>query len=357
MASLYKSAEGYWYLKHLDNFGKWKTKHLGKKYSKTELKAIKKKYEALELNRKFDLNLDIKGLEVADIFDAFMVELGTDPNISETTKAKYVAQSGTLKLWLKQYQIKRMEQINWTFLNTFNHYFFNIKPLHTNHARQLQYFFFRFMDWCINNGYYSNIQAIKSIKKIKRVETPPKYFTLKDLKRIFVYDSFYSIHFQFLYSTGLRISELCRLKWSDYIEENKMLMIQVPKSGKPVESIPLNRFAVDILGKLKERRGESEHIFLNSNGGELITDTIRQCFNRIKKELKIVGSLHTFRHSFASHLAIKNVSLLKIQKLMRHANIKETMIYSHLSRESLGDATEQLPEINITNQIIFPGTL
>ena len=54
-------------------------------------------------------------------------------------------------------------------------------------------------------------------------------------------------------------------------------------------------------------------------------------------------TLHTLRHSFASHLAIQGVPLMQIQKLMGHSDYDTTLIYAHLSVESNRDAVHSLP--------------
>jgi integrase len=51
---------------------------------------------------------------------------------------------------------------------------------------------------------------------------------------------------------------------------------------------------------------------------------------------------HTFRHTFASHLVIMGVSIYVVKELLRHASVKETEVYAHLSRESTRTAVKKL---------------
>ena len=55
-----------------------------------------------------------------------------------------------------------------------------------------------------------------------------------------------------------------------------------------------------------------------------------------------VTKLHTLRHTFASHLVMKGVDLPTVMKLMGHADIQTTMIYSHLADEHVDKAVEKL---------------
>jgi len=54
------------------------------------------------------------------------------------------------------------------------------------------------------------------------------------------------------------------------------------------------------------------------------------------------GNIHTFRHSFASHLIMSGVDLPTVQKLMGHSDIETTMIYAHLAPEHLKGAVDKL---------------
>jgi site-specific recombinase XerD len=112
---------------------------------------------------------------------------------------------------------------------------------------------------------------------------------------------------------------------------------------KREESIPLNNDAHLILKQRYEANENNCHIFLNGKGNSIDNDNIYRVLIPILTRLNIKdASPHTFRHSFASHLAIKGVSLYKIKDLLRHASIRETEIYAHLSKKSTEYAVQQL---------------
>lgn len=75
---------------------------------------------------------------------------------------------------------------------------------------------------------------------------------------------------------------------------------------------------------------------------------------RILTKLEIAdGCVHTFRHTFASYLVIQGVSIYIVRDLLRHASVKETEIYAHLSKESKRNAVNLLKGIKPSNTVEF----
>jgi site-specific recombinase XerD len=115
------------------------------------------------------------------------------------------------------------------------------------------------------------------------------------------------------------------------------------RNAKRVEHVPLNAGAIEIL-EAQRLTGASESIvFLNEAGNRLDNDNIYRNLKRVLGKLNIEGGHpHTFRHTFASHLVIKGVSLCIVKDLLRHKSIKETEIYAHLAPQSTATAVEML---------------
>ncbi|MDR2234180.1 MAG: site-specific tyrosine recombinase XerD [Tannerella sp.] len=145
-----------------------------------------------------------------------------------------------------------------------------------------------------------------------------------------------------LYSCGLRVSELIRLRYSDiYVEEE---FIRVEGKGKKQRLVPISQSAIHEIGNyLFERRqviaqkGFEDVLFLNNRGRGLSRVMV---FNVIKTHAELAGikksiSPHTFRHSFATHLLEGGANLRAIQMMLGHENITTTEIYTHIDREFL----------------------
>lgn len=134
-----------------------------------------------------------------------------------------------------------------------------------------------------------------------------------------------------LYSTGVRVGELCNMKKEDIHWSERMIHIQKGK-GKKDRIVLFTKECEEYLkAYLNARHDELPFLFLNRyKNGPLGSGTIRFWFKTYRKELKINMSAHTLRHTFAAHLAIKGMPLVYIQTLLGHENPKDTQLYARL---------------------------
>ena len=149
--------------------------------------------------------------------------------------------------------------------------------------------------------------------------------------------------FEFLYATGLRISELTRLKTGDIQFEERL--IRVLGKGKKERIVPFNDAAGQTLRKyLRERdrlnpeAREREYVFINSRGGRISERSLERILQRVYLQLTHSGKHvypHLFRHSFASHLLQEGANLRVIQELLGHANLSTTEKYTTLNYSDL----------------------
>jgi len=141
---------------------------------------------------------------------------------------------------------------------------------------------------------------------------------------------------ELFYSTGMRISELAALKISDidFISG----IIKVLGKGKKERIVPVGETAlVSIRKYLEKRKKESDVLFLNKNKTRMTDRGIR---GAVDKYLRAAGlkhgiSVHTLRHSFATHLLDRGADLRSVQELLGHSNLSTTQIYTHLTTERL----------------------
>jgi integrase len=148
--------------------------------------------------------------------------------------------------------------------------------------------------------------------------------------------------------TGMRHGELTGLQWSSIDWENRILTVRhsrcprtgvlnSPKSNKE-RHIPMD---VDVYEMLFKRKKSTGYVFLNKGkpyGAEALIRHLRQV--RYKVGLRPF-TWHTFRHTFASHLA-KNNPLHVVQILLGHSAISTTMRYAHVSQPMLRNAIDSL---------------
>jgi integrase/recombinase XerC len=153
---------------------------------------------------------------------------------------------------------------------------------------------------------------------------------------------------EFLYLTGVRLSELTALKWKDihlYEEQVKVL-------GKRQKEriIPLTKSLQQHIAHYKQIAEErfpslsGEAYFILNNKGEkaysmLIYRIVKHYLDLFAQNSK--RSPHLLRHTFATHLLNKGADLNAVKDLLGHANLAATQVYTHNSMEKLKAVFEQ----------------
>ena len=144
--------------------------------------------------------------------------------------------------------------------------------------------------------------------------------------------------FEFLYSSGLRISEACKLLLSDIDQKNMLLHIR-GKGGRE-RLVPFGEIAKDLLDKyLKTARKEilknkeSTYVFVSKKGSSINRKSAWRLLKKYMERARINKNItpHTLRHSFATHLLENDVDLRFIQELLGHIDISTTQIYTHIA--------------------------
>ncbi len=150
-----------------------------------------------------------------------------------------------------------------------------------------------------------------------------------------------------LYASGLRVSELCKLK-SAALNLDRGFLITLGK-GRKERLVPLGEVAVALVRVyLAQARPHfdklrSEYLFLTGRGKPMT----RQGFWKLLRRYGVsVGidkefSPHTLRHSFATHLLEGGADLRAVQAMLGHADISTTQIYTHVSRARISEIYHQ----------------
>lgn len=151
-----------------------------------------------------------------------------------------------------------------------------------------------------------------------------------------------------LLNTGMRRGELLHLEWKDVDFERRVILIRKKPFWHPKTTerdIPMNATAYQLLLDLSgQRRKDSTFVFPAEDGTPYHRNRLRVLLIAACKKagLPDVTKLHSLRHTFASHLVMSGVDLPTVQRLMGHADIETTMIYSHLASSHINAAVEKL---------------
>jgi integrase len=143
--------------------------------------------------------------------------------------------------------------------------------------------------------------------------------------------------------TGARRNEITHARW-DYLDwEKRTLLVPVAKSGKP-RTIALNVTAIELLRSIP-RLDLNPYILPSPVTGEP-SPSLFFPWQRIRTRAELPDlRLHDLRHSFASFLVNKGVSLYVVQGLLGHAHTKYTQRYAHLTSDTLRDAAETVSSV------------
>jgi integrase/recombinase XerD len=146
--------------------------------------------------------------------------------------------------------------------------------------------------------------------------------------------------FELIYSCGLRISEAAGLTFDMlYLDER---VLRVFGKRRKERLIPFGEEAAAWLARYlaegrprlaKNRR--SERVFLNQAGNGISRKGIWKRFDGIRDISGVTAKVHTFRHSFATHLLDGGADLRTVQELLGHSDIATTQIYTHIEKDGL----------------------
>jgi integrase/recombinase XerD len=153
---------------------------------------------------------------------------------------------------------------------------------------------------------------------------------------------------EFLYATGLRVSELCRVRVSEL--EMNMGVVRVVGKGNKHRIVPVGKSALAAVERylgdgrprlLKMR--PSPYLFVTNRGGAMTRQGFWMLLGAYGKKAGIFHGLtpHVLRHTFATHLLEGGADLRSLQSMLGHADISTTQIYTHVVRSRLRKTVDE----------------
>ncbi len=172
--------------------------------------------------------------------------------------------------------------------------------------------------------------------------------------------------------TGLRVGEVCALRWEDidlnnkYIVVNKtvqriqqiqvpyratktILTVTPPKTDKAIRKIPISSVLYSILSKYYEQnyRGDKHYVLTNCNGDMIDPCSIQYKFKELIKKLKLTSiTFHGLRHTFATRCIELGMDIKTLSEILGHSNVSTTMnIYVHSTEQQKKNQMELLSQL------------
>ena len=184
-------------------------------------------------------------------------------------------------------------------------------------------------------GQNERMVELPSIKVKKKL---PVVLNYKECKALFRAPALlkHRVLLALIYSAGLRVGEASRLRLSDVDSDRMMIHIRQSKYNKD-RYVPLSPIVLDGLQKYCNAYHPVDYLFNGSKRGTPITtagirwvvsESVRKC-----GFLKGI-SVHTLRHSYATHLLEFGMDIVSIKELLGHSRIETTMVYLHVAKSN-----------------------
>lgn len=228
----------------------------------------------------------------------------------------------------------------------------------------------RYFLYCLNElklsegSMHSRINAIKfyfekvlhrekfffDIPRPKKQIQNPKLFSKEEIEMILksIENRKHKTMILLAYSGGLRVSELIGLEVRD-IDSRRMVINIRQAKGKKDRIVPLSPTTLKYLREYAKEYQPKNKLFEGQYEGSMYSArSVQSILEQAKKRAKVdrKGSIHSLRHSYATHLLDKGVDITYIQKILGHNDLKTTLRYLHVTTRDLSKIESPLEDLN-----------
>ncbi len=190
--------------------------------------------------------------------------------------------------------------------------------------------------------YYKQVQGMKDfdikLPRPKSEKKLPVVLTMEECLQIFraVDNPKHKLLLLIGYGAGLRVSEIVSLRWADILFTEQKIHLKNAK-GKKDRLVMLPYSITQSLEAFRQLYPNSVYVFEGQFAGEpysakSVQTVMRNAIDKVGLSKK--ATVHTLRHSFATHLLEAGTDIRYIQKLLGHASITTTTVYTHISKSA-----------------------
>ncbi len=154
---------------------------------------------------------------------------------------------------------------------------------------------------------------------------------------------------QLIYSAGLRLGELTRLKVRDIHRDMGIIEIKCAK-GKKDRIVSLARTIIPLLQQYLSIYNPRYYLFEGQTGGKYSDRSVQNIMHQAvqKSGVDENATVHTLRHTYATHLILDGMDIRRVQELLGHNSIKTTAIYTHITDPMKKNIISPLDNLDLT---------
>ncbi len=249
---------------------------------------------------------------------------------AENTIASYIS---FLQLYESMFKIKDFEKLKNRDILNFCYQYISHKEFSYSSQKQLLSAIKLFYSEMYDR--YVNLDAVRPKFKPK---SNPVILSKNEVRRLLncIENTKHKSMLTCVYSLGLRSGELINLKVNDLDGGRNLIHVINSKGNKDRDVMFPHKLKVMLRDYYKEYKPKV-YLFEGSKGGKYSSSSLQKVLksNIARAKINKQVTLHSLRHSFATHLLEDGISLAHIQKLLGHNSIKTTMIYTHVANDSL----------------------
>ena len=198
------------------------------------------------------------------------------------------------------------------------------------------------------------------LERPQREERLPTVLSLEEVKKIFsMIDNLkHKCLMYLIYSAGLRLGEVINLKIGDVDSKRMLLHIRAAKGKKDRYTI-LSPAVLDMLREYYKQYCPGEWLFEGIKGDRYSMRSVQNIFVKAleKSRIRKRATVHTLRHSFATHLLESGVDLRYIQELLGHESSRTTEIYTHVSNRNLSKIESPIEKLLKVSEVLTEYTV
>ena len=176
------------------------------------------------------------------------------------------------------------------------------------------------------------------IKRPRKEKTLPVVLSKEEVKKLIeaIENSKHRLIIKFIYSTGVRVSEVVKLQIKDLDLDRRLCYIRQSK-GKKDRVVVIAETLVDELKDFIQTKIAQDYLFSSQAGGPLTVRTVQKILKNAthKAGIKKDFGVHSLRHSFATHMLESGINIRYIQALLGHKRLETTQIYTKASNHNL----------------------